>query len=219
MDQHNPLLSLPLGHSHDISHASDRGMFPAVAAHRPATHDDAGRPETPAPVPETDACDTDRVMTDLYQLFPKLMGLPSRYGLPHHVAEDLVQEAYVKVLHMLRASQPITSPTAYLWKTGQRVTLGFVRSQRRSPACELPDNLPAAPHRLPLAETVCLNVDFRAFARDYPEQALVLECWASGWTAEELGQALGRTPGAIREYLRQCRIKLRAYFTEAADRP
>jgi DNA-directed RNA polymerase specialized sigma24 family protein len=204
MDQPNQLLPMPPGDYHDSSPASGRELSAAVAAQLPATQAAAGVREALAPVPATNECGTDQMLTAWYQSFPKLVGLAKRKGLPQHVVEDLVQDAYVKLLQRRDSLPPIRSPAAYLRSMVINGIFEFFRTS--SPACELSDDLPAAPHRLPIPEAVCPTVDFRAFTRDYPEQALALECWASGWTAEELGQALGRTPGAIREYLRQCRI-------------
>ena len=64
------------------------------------------------------------------------------------------------------------------------------------------------------ARAVGAGVDFA----DFPDRAraigfLVIE----EWSVEDIARALGRTPGATREFLSQCRKKLRPYIEDCLE--
>jgi DNA-directed RNA polymerase specialized sigma24 family protein len=67
---------------------------------------------------------------------------------------------------------------------------------------------------LPEPELVdCVRRAFQDFATAHPERAQALGLVAfEGWTAHELATYLGRTYGATREYVSQCRTHLRPYL-------
>lgn len=62
---------------------------------------------------------------------------------------------------------------------------------------------------------LCLKRQLERFCSDQPERAYWLEQMVvQGWALPDLAAALGRTAGATREYLSQCRKALQRYFSE-----
>jgi DNA-directed RNA polymerase specialized sigma24 family protein len=156
----------------------------------------------------------DALVLDLYQSYRQYRAQAKRYGLTSAEAEEVVHEAFVSLLkHVRTEPTPIRSPKAFMRTVVYHKILEFFQ-QHHTPTLPLDDCMEAGAPGLSLEAKTHLSVDFQAFARAYPERALALELWASGCTEHELAQALGRTPHAARQYLLECRKRLRAFFKE-----
>jgi RNA polymerase sigma factor (sigma-70 family) len=156
----------------------------------------------------------DALVLDLYQSYPQYRAQARRYGLTSAEAEEIVHEAFVSLLKRVRTeTTPIRSPKAFMRTVVYHKILEFLQ-QHHLPTLPLDDCIEANAPGLSLEAKTHLSVDFQAFARVYPERALALELWASGWTEHELAQALGRTSHAARQYLLECRKRLHAFFKD-----
>ncbi len=154
----------------------------------------------------------DDIVLELFCSQAKFIGMALRYGLDPADAEDVVQEAFIKFIRRAR-SIAIHHPHAFMRKVVLHTLLEFFR--RQSPVGEtLDDTCGIESKGLPVELSTFLAVDFQAFAQAHPERAVALELWASGYTEREMGQALGRTPHASRQYLLECRKKIRTFLKD-----
>ncbi len=139
-------------------------------------------------------------------------------------AEDWTQETFVRVL---RSSAEFRGEgaqfAAWVWTIARNVARDAARHSSAQPMADVDelegDDVPVEEGADPLAqfeaETVadCVRRGFREFARTHPERADCLS-WLATDRMDIAGVAavLGRTVAATREYLSQCRKKLRPYI-------
>lgn len=150
-----------------------------------------------------------------------------------HAAEDVVQDALVRAWQRCRDFRGEGSPLAWVRQIVRHAVLDRLRRHR--PEVPLHDD---DGNLAPEAEAAVLRaaqeqpatVDrelherqvelvfrrcFDAFAAAHPEHATALR-----WVVEDgldnaaLEQLLGRSPGATREFISQCRKKARPYFAD-----
>ncbi len=64
----------------------------------------------------------------------------------------------------------------------------------------------------------CLQRQLGSYCEKHPERAMWLEHLVlEGWSISELSEATGKTLGATREYLYQCRLALKEYLAQCMD--
>lgn len=129
-------------------------------------------------------------------------------------AEELAQEAMVRVYARWDTVGLIDSPTGYLYRTAlnlhrSRVRRLKVRARRLVSPAPAVDPAVAAEVRDELGRAL-------ASLPDGQREALVLVEWL-GMDAEEAGRALGIQAGAVRVRLSRARAALRERFGEVAD--
>ncbi len=144
-------------------------------------------------------------------------------------AEDLVQEVFVKVVRACGDFRGEARADTWLWAIARNSLISRFRS--RLPDMSLDDldldQLCAANPALQAAGPGgapaggvddCVQRGIGRFGEDFPDRAraigfLVIE----EWPVEDIARVLGRTPGATREFLSQCRKKLRPYIEECLE--
>jgi RNA polymerase sigma factor (sigma-70 family) len=145
-------------------------------------------------------------------------------------ASDLIQETFIKVNRSAQQFKGDAKPSTWIWSIARNCMLDQIRSTK--------DNVSIDEHELDIdaimqaqgtsqsqAEisrdediTDCVSRYFTIFAKDSPERASTLQlAVVEGWSMEELAEFLKRSPAATREYLSQCRKKLREYLLPCAD--
>ncbi|RMH12774.1 MAG: RNA polymerase sigma factor [Gammaproteobacteria bacterium] len=140
-----------------------------------------------------------------------------RHGLSQDIAEDLVQETFLNVVRHCSTFRNDCEIKVWLWKIARNAMLGFLRKQK--PAHEdidewidaLPDCEVAECASLSLEE--CVREAFQRFGQDHRERAETLTLAAvQGWSTAELAEFLGRSLGATRQYVSQCRKFFKPYL-------
>ena len=147
-----------------------------------------------------------------------------RAGQPLAQAEDLASESFHKIL---RGLQDIRDPVAFpKWaNTVARNTLySYLRDskgQRENEIALDSETLQSiyegvTDHsQLDHPTRLCLKVQLEKFCETHPERALWLERWIfDGQELPEISKAIGRTLGATKEYLSQCRKRLQLYLRQ-----
>lgn len=150
-----------------------------------------------------------------------------------HAAEDVVQESLVKAWQRCGDFRGEGSPLAWVRQIVRHAVLDRLRSRRpdeplhtddgeltpevaaalQDAAAGQGDATPQQLHERQVEQVFRLCFD--RFAAAHPEHATVLR-----WVVEDgldngaLERLLGRTPGATREFVSQCRKKARPYFAE-----
>ena len=164
------------------------------------------------------------------QLFEAYAGQLRRYFVRHRVleaeAEELVQEVFIRVLRGCDSYRGEAPPAVWFWTIARNTMISYHRAQRpEQRAADFDDadgfeqwleNQPGADSPAWLRE--CLQRQLARFEVDHPQRA---ECITAvvmrDWGIDELAAFLGRSLAATKEYLSQCRKKLRAYLDECAD--
>jgi RNA polymerase sigma-70 factor, ECF subfamily len=127
------------------------------------------------------------------------------------VAEDLAQEAFLRLAREVQAGRTPDAPGAWLHRVGGNLVASWGRHRsvidRRAGELARPD-APATP------ESVAVEGERNAALRDAlgelssaDRDALVLA--ANGFHGPEIAASIGRTPGATRTLLCRARSKLR----------
>jgi RNA polymerase sigma-70 factor (ECF subfamily) len=133
------------------------------------------------------------------------------------VAEDLAQEAFVRLVIEVGAGRIPEQPGAWLFRVAQN--LATSRGRRLSVAARNGDRM-ARPEDPPSPEAVVIEAeDGRALHRALSElgtvdrHALLLS--AHGYRGQEIARTLGRSDGATRTLLCRARTKIRERLVEA----
>lgn len=160
-------------------------------------------------------------------LYERFAGQMERYFLRHRVptsdAEDLVQEVFIRILRGCENFRGDAPAAVWIWTIARNAMLDHHRSRRAEPLPtdeeEVDRLLQAQPsHETPAWVRDCLHRQMQRFEVEHPERA---ECIAAvvlrDWGIDELSEFLGRTLSATKEYLSQCRKKLRAYLEECGE--
>jgi RNA polymerase sigma-70 factor (ECF subfamily) len=146
-------------------------------------------------------------------------------------ARDLVQETFIKVWQRCGSFRGDSELLPWIRTILRRNILDRVRQARREIVLDEPQlsqladahhleqarEPPGSPdselQRGQLAE--CFQRCWTGFARAAPEHALVITWIAEdGLTNEDVAALLGRTPGATREFISQCRKKARVHLAD-----
>jgi RNA polymerase sigma factor (sigma-70 family) len=132
-------------------------------------------------------------------------------------AEDLAQEAFLRLVVEVRAGRVPDQPGAWLYRVGQNLAMS--RGRRLSVAARNGSRL-TEPESGPSPEAIAIEAeDSRLLNRALGElaaadrQALVLA--AHGYRGQEIARTLGRSDGATRTLLCRARTKVRERMVAA----
>jgi len=150
------------------------------------------------------------------------------YFVKHRVsrehAEDLVQDVFVSVVRHAQDFRGETRIDAWMWAIVRNSLIDFFRRARpEDPFDE--DDLIAVAEAQPGSQRDagagledCVRRAYAAFTEAHRDRAEVLQRVAfEDWSIADVAAMLKRTPGATREYLSQCRKKLRAFLEPCRD--
>lgn len=137
----------------------------------------------------------------------------------HHLAEDLLQETFLRLYRGRAAYQPTGRFHTWLFTIARRLAVDYYRRQHAAWDRE-PDAIEASDRAEHRAETRELleRVD-RALRRLSPAQReVVLLSRFAGMNAADIGLATGSTPGAVRVTLHRALRRLQSLLEEASSR-
>lgn len=144
-------------------------------------------------------------------------------GQPQGVAQDLASDTLVKVAAKLKDLRDPVALERWVNVVATNTLLDHLRAHRRERehTVALDDDTDET-----LAEQLidhsqgdpgiqrCLAQQLALFCRDEPQRGGLLTGMAlDGWSIDEAAQAIGRTAGATKEYLSQCRKLLWRYLS------
>ena len=144
----------------------------------------------------------------------RLYGYLVRMTRRRDVAEDLLQETFLRLAQHAKTLAPDTRLAGYLFTIAHRLVVSWVRAQavRKQLAGDLPDV--ASEERSPLdaladsQAQVALERAFAELAPAYREVALLVG--VEGLQPTEVAQILGQRPEAVRQRLARARSQLAA---------
>jgi RNA polymerase sigma factor (sigma-70 family) len=144
-------------------------------------------------------------------------------GVDRSLAEDIVQEAIIKIVKQINSYSSQGSVNSWMWQIARNCLIDFTR--RRSLSEESLDDqqwlnvdqqtsmkeFNQSAHDVEREVELCVSKGLKLFAKDHPERAYVLEMVVEGIDSEQIAERLGRTYAALRQYLLQCRKYLKPY--------
>ena len=154
----------------------------------------------------------------------RLFGLLRSKGYSTDEAEEILQEAFLKLFRSADQVATVDSPKAYLYQTVINCGYDLLRRKRRISG-ETPLNNEALVRFTERNEATdcdaydgfldCLSVAYARFEQEAPERGLVIRLAViEGMSGSEVAAAIGRSYGASREFLSQTRKKFQALLLE-----
>ena len=142
-----------------------------------------------------------------------------RTGRDEASAEDLVQDVFVKLVRKIDSFRGDSPLGPWLWTVVKRT--GYdKRITPRETATE-DDVLEFIIGGEDVKDddvSNCVRNGFNQYAKEQNERAQVLTLISfNGWDIAEIAQFIDRTPGATREYVSQCRKKLKPFIEHCLD--
>lgn len=149
-----------------------------------------------------------------------LLGRLTRITRDPFAAEDLVQEAFVRLVVEVRAGRVPDDPGAWLYRVGHNLAMS--RGRRMSVADRRQGELPI-PADAPSPEALAVQSERNMWLCDAvaglgatDRRAIILSAYGVG--GPEIARSIGRSDAATRTLLCRARTKIRGRLLEAAAR-
>jgi RNA polymerase sigma-70 factor (ECF subfamily) len=163
----------------------------------------------------TPDADFDRFYREVY---PRLWAFLVRTTREPDLAEEVTQEAFVRLLASRGAALRGTARCAYLFRIAENLVRDAGRHRIRSPTTPLenvPEPVAPEPHE-PMSRRVAAALE----ALSERERKLLWLAHVEGWPHADIAAALGLATGSIRVLLHRARVHFRQRFAEEeADEP
>ena len=146
-------------------------------------------------------------------------------GLSRADADDVLQEALLKVLKQAESFRGAGAANAWLWQIARNALIDHQRQSLRSTEDTLTDeewllaeSSPTMQTRdstqAPKAVDDCVSKGLSRFAKKEPDRAYALELVIEGVDGKEIADRLGRTEMATRQYLTQSRKHIAPFIQD-----
>jgi RNA polymerase sigma-70 factor, ECF subfamily len=142
-----------------------------------------------------------------------------KHRVPREHGEELVQDVFINIVRNCDNFRGDTRIDAWMWSILRNALIDYTRRQRPEFAVEDDEliNLAGAavePEQGNATEIDdCVRRAYAAFAAENSDRAQVLSLVAfEEWSIDDVAAMIKRTPGATREYLSQCRKKLKDFL-------
>lgn len=169
-------------------------------------------------------------LRELYRVKGRAFG---RYfvsqGISSNDAEDLLQVVVLRILRDASTVRDITSANAWMWQIARNCLTDEYRKRNARPEellteeqwdkeIEHSDYLQDS-DELDQSRVVeeCVSKGMARFAEHEPDRAFVLEMVVEGLDQKEIAERSGRSYGAIRTFICECRKKLKPYIQHCLE--
>jgi len=170
----------------------------------------------------------ERGMENLFKLYgQRIKSFFRRHRFSDEEAADLLQETFIKVYRSADKFQGQSKVSTWLWTIARNSMLDYLRAKKPTDSYDemldgdlLEFSCITDAHSMEdvMGLRDCVHRGFTAFSSEHPERASVMRLAVfEEWDIEELATFLTRTPAATREYLSQCRKKMRDFFEPCRD--
>lgn len=161
-----------------------------------------------------------RALSELYrQLRRRLLAFLICKGLTPAAAEDALHEVFLRVARSASQCRHGGTAAAWLWRIAANAAMDVHREATRVVDRDA-DQQQAGEESITMevagtpagAIDECVSMALQRFARHHPERADAIRLLhLEQWSGEQLAAYLGRTAGATREFLMQCRRAFKPY--------
>jgi RNA polymerase sigma factor (sigma-70 family) len=143
-------------------------------------------------------------------------------------AKDVLQDTFLKIVLRAETYNRGGSATAWIWQVARNCLLDHFRKKNRIAEEEVAmdlDQWQLIEETTP-ADTVggakqqldeCVSKGLQKFAVHMPERAYVLTLQMEGESIAEISKYLGRSVGAAKTYLSECRKKIEPFIAHCAE--
>ena len=152
-------------------------------------------------------------------------------GLDRSAADDVLQETFLKILKQAPSYRGDGTANAWMWQIARNVLIDHLRKHRNEvnldddqwKKAEDEDSTKPRGERVfqstdetdPSREAeACVSRGLARFASEEPDRAFALELQVEGLDGNEIADRIGRSYAATRQYLYQCRERLKPYIAE-----
>ena len=143
-------------------------------------------------------------------------------------ARDILQDTFVKIVRSADSYSGDGAARSWLWQIARNCLTDHIRKHARrlddevavnDDAWDLLQETTAGPVDCVPGQSAeeCVALGLEAFAGQMPERALALTLHMDGLSMAELGERIGRSVAATKEYISQCRKKIQPFIAHCAD--
>lgn len=151
-------------------------------------------------------------------------------GVSAQDAQDVFQDTVVKIVRSAHSFDGSGSAKAWIWQVARHCLIDHQRKLGSLGQHETAVNdeqwarleeTTAAPAPNALTRKVsvehCVSAGLGVFSHQEPERAYVLTLQMEGLSIQEIGQRIGRTVAATKEYLSQCKKKIQPFIAHCTE--
>lgn len=145
-----------------------------------------------------------------------------RHRVSKETAQDIVQDTFVNIVKGYESFRNECDFSAWLWTVARNTMLGHFRKNSKhvnniDVSVEADTTSVSNKNNYESLED-CVQQAIDNFSQHEPDRAKVLTLAAiEGWSSQEIAIFLERTAGATREYISQCRKKVKQFMAECED--
>ena len=163
------------------------------------------------------------------EMGPHMLRFFAFIGAPGDEAKDVLQETIVRVFKSASSYSGNGSAKSWLWQIGRNCLTEHLRKRGRIKEHEvifgdegwarLLESTPGPAQAILEQESLddCVSGGLNAYGQKMPDRAYVLTLQMEGAAIEEIAAQIGRSIGATKEYLSQCRKKLRPFISDCLE--
>ena len=151
-------------------------------------------------------------------------------GVSGQDAQDILQDTVVKIVRRADSYGGTGTAKAWIWQVARNCLIDHQRklgslgqhetavNDEQWARLEETTAAPASPASV-RGESVdqCVAAGLGAFSNSEPERAYALTLQMEGLSIQEIGQRIGRTVAATKEYLSQCKKKIQPFIAHCTE--
>ena len=140
------------------------------------------------------------------------------FKIPNAEIDDLLHQAFYKAISQIQTWRAQSAFSAWLMQIARNEALMWYRYQKRETSLE--DNIPDLTYTPDDQGDVegCIQKGVKAFASKSPDKAHILFLILKHeWSISEVAHFLGKSQGATREYLSQCRKAVKPFIQHCLE--
>ena len=143
-------------------------------------------------------------------------------GCPPKDCEDLLQEVIIKIWRGASSFRQRGQASSWIWTITRNTLNDHYRQEARRPLTSSLDPEDVrheghAPAPYDHDRDDCIAQGIARFSEAYPDRADALEMWSAGIDHQMIASYLGRSYGATRQFLLECRKKMRPFLDPCLD--
>ncbi|CAM8635379.1 RpoE DNA-directed RNA polymerase specialized sigma subunit, sigma24 homolog [Burkholderiales bacterium] len=157
----------------------------------------------------------------------RLVRLVYRWGATPEEANELVQDSFEALWQKILNGDHLDSPLAFLLTVCRNKTLNLLTSSYRSKRVigkdpsDDDEDFTRGGYEGELGDAGlrddCVRRRLHEFEADYPDAAYVVRMQLQGLPIIKIAEAISRTLEATKQYIYQCKKKIRPYLEECKD--
>ena len=164
------------------------------------------------------------------EIGPSMLRFFAFNGAPGDEAKDVLQETFVRVFKAASSYSATGSAKSWLWQIGRNCLADHRRKLGRVQEHEavfddeawgrLLESTPdPAQEKFLEQESLddCVSRGLNAYGQKMPDRAYLLTLQMEGAGIEDIAAQIGRSIAATKEYLSQCRKKLRPFISDCLE--